>query len=263
MALPHPRVLVAALSLVLLLGVLTGANANSPLEDPELDLLLDPSPVTATAVVAPEDTRLLQDVYENSVSGKTVTQAPQPSREAAEEVVTPTRGRGGKRRRNRKKKKQEERLAAEAEALTTTTTIAATLTAEVTTGMERLEVETASTTEGGAVKEEIVVDAPRIAYSRAWVNKSYRAREEFNPRGMEHLYLITNLFLSLVHREREVPRELGEYTMLLPTLLSVSATAAPVPVSLCHLPCMSPPPLSLSLPPPLVFKLLERYFCCY
>lgn len=215
MALPHPRVLVAALSLVLLLGVLTGANANFPVDDPELDLLLDSAPATATAAAAAEDTRLLQDVYENSVSGKSVTQAPQPAREAVEEVVTPTRGRGGKRRRNRKKKKQEERLAAaEAEAQTTTTTLAATLTAEVTTGaMERQEVETVSTTEGGAVKEEIVADAPRIAYSRAWVNKSYRAREDFNPRGMEHLYLITNLFLSLVHREREVPRELGEYAV--------------------------------------------------
>ncbi|XP_050705639.1 prominin-1-like isoform X6 [Eriocheir sinensis] len=208
MALPHPRVLVAALSLVLLLAALTGANANSPLDDPELDLLLDP--VTSTDFATPEDTRLLQDVYENSVSGKSVTQAPQP---AVEEPVTPTRGRGGKRRRNRKKKKQEERLAAETEALTTstttTTTVAATLTAEVTTGlMERLEVEAASTTVGGPVKEEIVADAPRIAYSRAWVNKSYRAREDFNPRGMEHLYLITNLFLSLVHREREVPKEI-------------------------------------------------------
>lgn len=233
MALPHPGVLVAALSLVLLLGALTGANANSPLDDPELDLLLDP--VTSTDVATPEDTRLLQDVYENSVSGKSVTQAPQPAREAVEEVVTPTRGRGGKRRRNRKKKKQEERLTAETEALTTstttTTTVAATLTAEVTTGlMERMEVEAASTTVGGAVKEEIVADAPRIAYSRAWVNKSYLAREDFNPRGMEHLYLITNLFLSLVHREREVPREIGEYYAM---LLSPPPPPCPCPYCWC------------------------------
>lgn len=238
MALPHPRVLVA-LSLVLLLGALTGANANLSLDDPELDLLLDP--VTSTDVATPEDTRLLQDVYENSVSGKSVTQAPQPAREAVEEVVTPTRGRGGKRRRNRKKKKQEERLAAETEALTTsttttTTTVAATLTAEMTTGlMERMEVEDASTTQGGAVKEEIVADAPRIAYSRAWVNKSYRAREDFNPRGMEHLYLITNLFLSLVHREREVPREIGEYYAMLlsppPPTRVPGRTAAPIVIT--------------------------------
>lgn len=208
MASPHPRFLVAALTLsLLLLAALTGAN--SPIED-ELDMLLEPSPVAATAVAVPEDTRLLQDVYENSVSRKTATQEPQPTRE--EEVVT-TRTRGGKRRnRNRKRKKEEARLAeAEAAAVTTTTMAATTKIAEVTTAAEKVEAEVtaaATATAEGGTDEALVVDAPRIAYSRAWVNKSYRAREEFNPRGMEHLYLITNLFLHLVHREREVPREL-------------------------------------------------------
>lgn len=198
------RVLLATLTLpLLLLAAQTGAN--SPLEDPELDMLLEPSPVAATAVAAPEDTRLLQDVYENSVSRKTVTQEPQPTREQTEEVV-PTRPRGGKRRRNRKKKKEEAR-ATEAAAVTTTT-VAATLTAEVTTGLEKMETAEATATAQAGVEEELVVDAPRISYSRAWVNKSYKAKEEFNPRGMEHLYFITNLFLNLVHRDREVPREL-------------------------------------------------------
>ncbi|MPC87822.1 hypothetical protein E2C01_082699 [Portunus trituberculatus] len=201
------RILLAALTLpLLLLAAQTGAN--SPLEDPELDMLLEPSPVAATAVAASEDTRLLQDVYENSVSRKTVTEEPQPTREQVEEVVT-TRTRGGKRRRNRKKKKEEAR-ATEAAAVTTTT-VAATLTAEVTTGLEKMEAAEATATAQAGVEEELVVDAPRISYSRAWVNKSYKAKEEFNPRGMEHLYLITNMFLHLVHREREVPRELGEY----------------------------------------------------
>ncbi|KAK8382982.1 hypothetical protein O3P69_011497 [Scylla paramamosain] len=198
------RVLLATLTLPLLL-LAAQTDANSPLEDPELDMLLEPSPVAATAVAASEDTRLLQDVYENSVSRKTVTQEPQPTREQVEEVVT-TRTRGGKRRRNRKKKKEEAR-ATEAAAVTTTT-VAATLTAEVTTGLEKVEAAEATATAQASMEEELVVDAPRISYSRAWVNKSYKAKEEFNPRGMEHLYLITNLFLHLVHREREVPREL-------------------------------------------------------
>lgn len=101
--------------------------------------------MAATAVVASEDSRLLQDVFENT-QDKPMTEEP-PLEEL--EVLT-----------------TEEPLA------------------------------------------DVLEPRPRIAYSQAWVNKTYLAKDNFNPRGMEHLYLITNLFLDLVHREREVPVEL-------------------------------------------------------
>ncbi|XP_042212646.1 prominin-1-like isoform X6 [Homarus americanus] len=69
-----------------------------------------------------------------------------------------------------------------------------------------LEEEVVVTTE--EVVSQVPEPKPRIAYSQAWVNKTYLAKDDFNPRGMEHLYLITNLFLDLVHRRREVPAEL-------------------------------------------------------
>ena len=52
---------------------------------------------------------------------------------------------------------------------------------------------------------------PRIPYSKPKLNKEYKAKDTFNPRGMEHLYLITNLFLQLVHREVEMPPPISKY----------------------------------------------------
>ncbi|CAL4071051.1 unnamed protein product, partial [Meganyctiphanes norvegica] len=79
------------------------------------------------------------------------------------------------------------------------------------------------------VKEEELVEeepAQRIVYSLAVVNKSYKAVDDFNPRGMEHLYLITNLFLQLVHRDQEMPKELSSMVsaeLVSPTLDSAQA----------------------------------------
>ncbi|XP_071534765.1 prominin-1-like isoform X6 [Panulirus ornatus] len=143
----RPLTLTLAWPLLLLLAAaLTGpAAAATPDLDPEVEVFLEPSPVAATAVVASEDSRLLQDVFENT-QDKPMTEEP-PLEEL--EVLT-----------------TEEPLA------------------------------------------DVLEPRPRIAYSQAWVNKTYLAKDNFNPRGMEHLYLITNLFLDLVHREREVPAEL-------------------------------------------------------
>lgn len=143
---------------LLLAAALTGpATAATPDLDSEVEIFLEPSPVAATAVVASEDTRLLQDVFENT-QDKPMTEEPP------------------------------------------------------------LEEEVAVTTE--ETVSEVLEAGPRIAYSQAWVNKTYMAKDNFNPRGMEHLYLITNLFLDLVHRDREVPVELGKYTFF--TVLSGS-----------------------------------------
>ncbi|XP_069173134.1 prominin-1 isoform X8 [Procambarus clarkii] len=132
--------------LLLLLAALTAPAASATSDfDPELDIMVEPSPVSATAIVASEDTHLLQDVLEN-LPGKIMTEEPL----LEEEVVTSTE----------------------------------------------------------QVLSQLPEPKPRIAYSQAWVNKTYRAKDDFNPRGMEHLYLITNLFLDLVHRDREIPPQL-------------------------------------------------------
>ena len=52
--------------------------------------------------------------------------------------------------------------------------------------------------------------APRIPFSLSNVNASYKSKDDFNPRGMEHLYLITNTFLQIVHRDEEMPQELSK-----------------------------------------------------
>ena len=51
----------------------------------------------------------------------------------------------------------------------------------------------------------------RIPYTRAPINNSYVAKDSFAARGMEHLYFITDLFLSLINRKQEMPPVLGKY----------------------------------------------------
>ena len=79
------------------------------------------------------------------------------------------------------------------------------------------EVSTVVVAEEEELEEE--VEKMRIAYSVALLNKSYAALDDFNPRGMEHLYLITNLFLQLVHRDQEMPKELSNYITYYMSLL--------------------------------------------
>ncbi|KAK4292531.1 hypothetical protein Pmani_034714 [Petrolisthes manimaculis] len=70
--------------------------------------------------------------------------------------------------------------------------------------------EAAAVTTTDITEAQVPEPKSRIAYSRAWVNKSYLAKDDFNPRGMEHLYLITTSSSTSCTREKEVPRELGE-----------------------------------------------------
>lgn len=151
------------LLLLLLLSATTTSLGAAPDLEPELDILLEPSPVSATSVVASEDTRLLQDVFEDLQEKPLLTEDP-----VLGEV------------------EEEEEL------------------------LERQNAATVEATEGTVVPEEEVVEEPkpRITYAQAWVNKTYLSKDNFNARGMEHLYLITNLFLDLVHREEEVPTQL-------------------------------------------------------
>jgi len=86
------------------------------------------------------------------------------------------------------------------------------------------EVSTVVVAEEEELEEE--VEKMRIAYSGALLNKSYKAVDDFNPRGMEHLYLITNLFLQLVHRDEEMPKELSSMVsaeLVSPTLDTAQA----------------------------------------
>ncbi|XP_076064298.1 prominin-1-like isoform X3 [Oratosquilla oratoria] len=61
------------------------------------------------------------------------------------------------------------------------------------------------------VLEEVVVEEekPSVVFSEAWVNTSYSAKDDFNPRGMEHLYFITNMFLDLIYRHQEMPERIS------------------------------------------------------
>ncbi|XP_069941647.1 prominin-1 isoform X5 [Cherax quadricarinatus] len=133
-----------ALVLACLLLLSAPVSAATPDFDSDLEILVEASPAAATAIVASDDTHLLQDVYENQ-AGKVMTEEPVMDEEAA-------------------------------------------------------------STE--AVLSQVPESKPRISYSQAYVNKTYRAKDDFNPRGMEHLYLITNLFLDLIHRDRELPPQL-------------------------------------------------------
>ena len=48
-----------------------------------------------------------------------------------------------------------------------------------------------------------------VAYTSPRLNQSYKASAEFDPKRMEHLYFVTNLFLDLIQRDDSAA--LGKY----------------------------------------------------
>ncbi|XP_063610186.1 prominin-1-like isoform X6 [Penaeus indicus] len=196
------------------------AAAAAPDLEPELDVLVNPSP-PATAAVVTENTRVLQElpgsqgtINNNSNNSNNnsnnnnkkkerrrkknriqATEAPlAPTREeAVEDALAEATGRG------RTEEEEEAELEGRGAEGPAEGTAGGAATGGETEGPSEAEAEATATAE---------MAKARIAYSQPWLNKTYRARDDFNARGMEHLYLITNLFLDLVHREEEVPEEL-------------------------------------------------------
>ncbi|XP_047480964.1 prominin-1-like isoform X5 [Penaeus chinensis] len=196
------------------------AAAAAPDQEPELDVLVNPSP-PATAAVVTENTRVLQElpgsqgtINNNSNNSNNnsnnnnkkkerrrkknriqATEAPlAPTREeAVEEALAEATGRG------RTEEEEEAELEGRGAEGTAAGAAGGAAVGGETEGPSEAEAEATATAE---------MAKARIAYSQPWLNKTYRARDDFNARGMEHLYLITNLFLDLVHREEEVPEEL-------------------------------------------------------
>lgn len=148
------------LPLLLLLSATCPITRGAAPDLDSLDFFEEPQG-TFSAVVASEDTRLLQDVFEDLPENPLLTEEPMLVDDEEEELVVRQ----------------------------STATLG-------------------PTTE--VLDPEVVVEEPkpRIAYSHAYVNKTYLSKDNFNARGMEHLYLITNLFLDLVHREEEYPKQI-------------------------------------------------------
>ena len=67
----------------------------------------------------------------------------------------------------------------------------------------------------GEEEAKPAIQPPRIPYSKPRLNRHYKSEDKFHPRGMEHLYLITNLFLQLVHREVEMPDAISKYSFFI------------------------------------------------
>lgn len=99
------------------------------------------------------------------------------------------RNRGNKKKNKKKAKKEKEAAVIVADEVETIVSI-----------------DDGNSTLGNETEEEVVA---RIPYTRAPVNNSYVAEDSFAAKGMEHLYFITDLFLNIIHRDEEIPTELG------------------------------------------------------
>jgi hypothetical protein len=54
-----------------------------------------------------------------------------------------------------------------------------------------------------------------VHYSQANVSKAYKVTTKFNPKGMGHLYLVTNLFMDYLQKGDPLPKGKFQYYFII------------------------------------------------